>query len=253
MAARSARGEGLLDITPPGGGQTTRFDLKAPSRSGNLAVRSAFAGPCFGTGTMTYFVTGATGFLGRFLVDKLLQRQGNITVLVRKGSEKRLDAIAERMGWDRKRITAVNGDRAKPKLGLTPTQVRALSGKVQHFFHLAAIYDLAADAESQKVANVEGTRHALELAAAIKAGCFHHTSSIAAAGLTPGVFREDMFEEAEGLQDPYFRTKHDSEGLVRKQSKVPYRIYRPGAVVGHSKTGEIDKIDGPYYLFTLIK
>src|SRR6476659_4497320 len=202
---------------------------------------------------MTYFVTGATGFLGRFLVDKLLQRKGNITVLVRKGSEKRLDAIAERMGWDRKRITVVNGDLSKPKLGLTPTQVKALTGKVQHFFHLAAIYDLAADAESQKVANVEGTKHALELAAAIKAGCFHHTSSIAAAGLTPGVFREDMFEEAEGLQDPYFRTKHDSEGLVRKQTKVPYRIYRPGAVVGHSKTGEIDKIDGPYYLFTLIK
>jgi thioester reductase-like protein len=202
---------------------------------------------------MTYFVTGATGFVGRFLVDKLLQRKGNITVLVRKGSEKRLEAIAERMGWDRKRITVVNGDLSKPKLGLSAAQVKALAGKVQHFFHLAAIYDLAADAEAQKVANVEGTRHALELAAAIKAGCFHHTSSIAAAGLTPGVFREDMFEEAEGLQDPYFRTKHDSEGLVRKQTKVPYRIYRPGAVVGHSKTGEIDKIDGPYYLFTLIK
>ena len=202
---------------------------------------------------MTYFVTGATGFVGRFLVDKLLQRKGNITVLVRKGSEKRLEAIAERMGWDRKRISVVNGDLSKPRLGLTPAQVKALTGKVQHFFHLAAIYDLAADAESQKVANVEGTRHALELAAAIKAGCFHHTSSIAAAGLTPGVFREDMFEEAEGLQDPYFRTKHDSEGLVRRQTKVPYRIYRPGAVVGHSKTGEIDKIDGPYYLFTLIK
>jgi NAD(P)-dependent dehydrogenase (short-subunit alcohol dehydrogenase family) len=202
---------------------------------------------------MTYFVTGATGFLGRFLVDKLLQRKGSITVLVRKGSEKRLDAIAERMGWDRKRIHVVHGDLTKPKLGLTAAQIRALNGKVQHFFHLAAIYDLAADAESQKVANVEGTRHALELAAAIKAGCFHHTSSIAAAGLTPGVFREDMFEEAEGLSDPYFRTKHDSEGLVRRQNKVPFRIYRPGAVVGHSKTGEIDKIDGPYYLFTLIK
>ena len=106
---------------------------------------------------MTYFVTGATGFVGRFLVDKLLQRKGNITVLVRKGSEKRLDAIAERMGWDRKRITVVNGDLSKPKLGLTPTQVKALTGKVQHFFHLAAIYDLSADAESQKVANVEGT------------------------------------------------------------------------------------------------
>ena len=202
---------------------------------------------------MGYFVTGATGFVGRFLVDRLLRRKGLVHVLVRKGSEKKLEAIAERMGWDRKRIVVVAGDLSKPKLGLTPTQVKALSGKIDHFFHLAAIYDLSADAASQRVANVDGTKHALELAAALKAGCFHHTSSIAAAGLYPGTFREDMFDEAEGLSDPYFRTKHDSEGLVRNQSKVPYRIYRPGAVIGHSKTGEIDKIDGPYYLFTLIK
>jgi NAD(P)-dependent dehydrogenase (short-subunit alcohol dehydrogenase family) len=202
---------------------------------------------------MGYFVTGATGFLGRFLVDRLLRRKGTVHVLVRKGSEKKLDAIAERMGWDRKRVIPVVGDLAKPRLGLSAAQVRALSGKINHFFHLAAIYDLAADAESQRIANVEGTRQAIELAAALKAGCLHHTSSIAAAGLYPGVFREDMFEEAEGLADPYFRTKHDSEGLVRHQTKVPFRIYRPGAVVGHSKTGEIDKIDGPYYLFTVIK
>jgi NAD(P)-dependent dehydrogenase (short-subunit alcohol dehydrogenase family) len=202
---------------------------------------------------MGYFVTGATGFVGRFLVDRLLRRKGTVHVLVRKGSEKKLDAIAARMGWDRKRVISVAGDLAKPKLGLSAAQVKALAGKVDHFFHLAAIYDLSADAESQKVANVEGTRHALELAHALKAGCFHHTSSIAAAGLYPGIFREDMFDEAEGLSDPYFRTKHDSEGLVRSHCKVPYRIYRPGAVVGHSQTGEIDKIDGPYYLFTLIK
>ena len=202
---------------------------------------------------MSYFVTGATGFLGRFLVSKLLQRKGSIHVLIRKGSENKLDAIATKMGWDRRRVIAVTGDLSKPKLGLSAAQIKALTGKVQHFFHLAAIYDLAADAESQKIANVEGTRHAIGLATVIKAGCFHHTSSIAAAGLYPGIFREDMFDEAEGLSDPYFRTKHDSEGLVRTECRIPYRIYRPGAVVGHSQTGEIDKIDGPYYLFSLIK
>ncbi len=209
-----------------------------------------------GTGqgeVMSYFVTGATGFIGRYLVSNLLKRRGSVHVLVRKGSEKKLEAIAAKMGWDRKRIVPVPGDLSKPKLGLSAAQVKALSGKVQHFFHLAAIYDLSADAASQQVANIDGTRHAIELAAAIKAGCFHHTSSIAAAGLYPGVFREDMFEEAEGLKDPYLRTKHESEGIVRKECKVPFRIYRPSMVIGHSKTGEIDKIDGPYYLFTLIK
>ena len=202
---------------------------------------------------MSYFVTGATGFIGRYLVSNLLKRKGTIHVLVRKGSEKKFDAIATSMGWDRKRLVLVTGDLSKPKLGLAPAKVKALSGKVKHFFHLAAIYDLSADAASQQVANIDGTRHAIELAAAIKAGCFHHTSSIAAAGLYPGVFREDMFEEAEGLRDPYLRTKHESEGIVRKECKVPFRIYRPSMVIGHSKTGEMDKIDGPYYLFTLIK
>lgn len=202
---------------------------------------------------MSYFVTGATGFIGRYLVSNLLKRKGTIHVLVRKGSEKKFDAIATSMGWDRKRLVIVTGDLSKPRLGLAPAKVKALSGKVKHFFHLAAIYDLSADAASQQVANIDGTRHAIELAAAIKAGCFHHTSSIAAAGLYPGTFREDMFEEAEGLRDPYLRTKHESEGIVRKECKVPFRIYRPSMVIGHSKTGEMDKIDGPYYLFTLIK
>jgi nucleoside-diphosphate-sugar epimerase len=79
-------------------------------------------------------------------------------------------------------------------------------------------------------------------------------SSIAAAGLYRGVFTEDMFDEAEDLDhNPYYRTKHESERVVRDEAKVPWRIYRPGVVVGHSKTGEIDKIDGPYYFFRAIQ
>jgi NAD(P)-dependent dehydrogenase (short-subunit alcohol dehydrogenase family)/thioester reductase-like protein len=112
---------------------------------------------------------------------------------------------------------------------------------------------MAAKPDAMHAANIDGTRNALDLAAALKAGCFHHTSSIAAAGMYPGVFREDMFDEAEGLDDPYLRTKHDSEGLVRAEKRIRWRIYRPGMVVGHSQTGEIDKIDGPYYFFTFLK
>ena len=203
---------------------------------------------------MSYFVTGATGFIGRHLIERLLARKGAVIhVLVRRDSQKKLDAMIALHGWDAKRIAPVVGDLARPRLGLSAAQVKALAGKVKHFFHLAAIYDIKADAASQQEVNVEGTRHAIELAAALKAGCFHHVSSIAAAGLYPGVFREDMFDEAEGLDDPYLRTKHESEGIVRRECAVPFRIYRPAIVIGDSKTGEIDKIDGPYYLFTLIK
>ncbi|ODU47981.1 SDR family oxidoreductase [uncultured Aquimonas sp.] len=202
---------------------------------------------------MSYFVTGATGFIGRHLVSNLLKRKGTVYVLVRKSSQAKLRDIGERMGWDMARVQPVVGDLAKPRLGVSPAQLKALSGKVKHFFHLAAIYDLAASAEAQIGPNVDGTRHAIECAEAIGAKTFHHTSSIAVAGLYSGVFREDMFAEAEKLDHPYFRTKHEAEKVVREHCSIPFRIYRPSMVIGHSKTGEIDKIDGPYYFFTLIK
>ncbi|HWF26745.1 MAG TPA: SDR family oxidoreductase, partial [Solirubrobacteraceae bacterium] len=80
-----------------------------------------------------------------------------------------------------------------------------------------------------------------------------HVSSIAAAGKYKGLFREDMFDEGQKLDHPYHRTKFESEKIARTQTKVPWRVYRPAVVVGDSRTGEMDKIDGPYYFFTAIK
>jgi NAD(P)-dependent dehydrogenase (short-subunit alcohol dehydrogenase family) len=62
-----------------------------------------------------------------------------------------------------------------------------------------------------------------------------------------------MFEEAENYDHPYFMTKHESEKIVRKEVKGAWTVYRPAMVVGDSTTGEMDKIDGPYYLFKLIQ
>ncbi len=147
---------------------------------------------------MPYFVTGATGFIGRHLVECLLQRDGDIYVLVREGS---LEKLNDRWG-DEPRIKPVIGDLAKPRLGVSDEDVEKLKGDVEHYFHLAAVYDMAAPEEANRVANVEGTRHAVELANAITAGTFHHTSSIAAAGLYKGLFREDMFDEGQKLDHP---------------------------------------------------
>ena len=92
---------------------------------------------------MSYFVTGGTGFLGRYLIGNLLKRKGTIHVLVRKDSLKKFDALAKKMGWDSKRVLPVTGDMTAPKCGLTAAQIRTLSAKkIQHFFHLAAIYDI---------------------------------------------------------------------------------------------------------------
>jgi NAD(P)-dependent dehydrogenase (short-subunit alcohol dehydrogenase family) len=203
---------------------------------------------------MNYFVTGATGFIGRNLVRRLLRREGTVYALVRAGSRGRLEELRTGWGPDGARVVPIAGDLSAPGLGVSEEDLVVLRGDIDHFFHLAAIYDMAAGAEAQEIANVEGTRHAVELAGAIEAGCFHQVSSIAAAGLYKGAWREDMFEQAEDLDThPYFRTKHESERVVREECGRPWRVYRPGIVVGDSHSGEIDKVDGPYYFFKLLQ
>jgi NAD(P)-dependent dehydrogenase (short-subunit alcohol dehydrogenase family) len=202
---------------------------------------------------MSYFVTGATGFIGRNLVEPLLEREGTIYVLVREGSRGRLEELRSRWGAEEGRIVPVIGDLSQEHLGCED-KITELKGKIDHFFHLAAIYDMTADAETQRVSNVDGTRHAVQLAEALEAKRFHMVSSIAAAGLYKGTFTEDMFDEAEKIENhPYFQTKHESEAVVREECDVPWRVYRPGIVVGHSETGEIEKIDGPYYFFKVLQ
>jgi NAD(P)-dependent dehydrogenase (short-subunit alcohol dehydrogenase family) len=206
---------------------------------------------------MQYFVTGATGFIGKRLVKALLARRGTtVHFLVRAGSEAKLDALYAFWGLNgsaRGRAVPVHGDLTARKLGVAADTIKALKGQIHAVYHLAAVYDLDADEDSQVQVNIDGTRNLVEFAKAVDAGHLHHVSSIAAAGLYEGVFREDMFDEAENLDHPYFMTKHESEKIVRTESKVPWTVYRPAFVVGDSTTGEMDKIDGPYYFFKLIQ
>jgi len=198
-------------------------------------------------------VTGATGFIGRHLVEELLRnRQGDVHVLVREDSRDKLDALIAR--WpDAERVKPVVGDLQQRNLGHDDAWVEEHRGRIEHFFHLAAIYDMTAADELNERLNVGGTGHAVELANALEAGHLHHMSSVAVTGEFKGLFREDMFDEGQKLPSPYHRTKYESERVVREQATVPWRVYRPSLVIGDSRTGEMDKIDGPYYFFKLIQ
>jgi NAD(P)-dependent dehydrogenase (short-subunit alcohol dehydrogenase family) len=197
---------------------------------------------------LNYFVTGATGFIGRHLLVELLKRDGTVYVLVRDGSRGKIDSLVQRLGISDGRIVPVTGDLSKPGLG-----IEGFTEPVDHFFHLAAVYDMAADEDAMEKANTEGTRHVVEFVNSVKPGRFHHTSSIAVAGRYKGIFQEDMFDEGQTLPHAYHRTKYESERLVREGVESKTLIFRPAIVVGHSETGEMDKIDGPYYYFKLLQ
>jgi len=202
----------------------------------------------------TYFVTGATGFIGRNLVERLLDRdpEAHVYVLVRDGSQERLGILCEKWGAGG-RVEAVTGDLLEPRLGVSGEWISEHRGEIDHFFHLAAIYDMTASDRRNEELNVGGTRHMLELVAALEPGTLHHVSSVAVAGSYQGRFTEEMFAEGQELPSPYHRTKYESERLVRERSTAPWRVYRPAIVVGDSRTGEMDKVDGPYYFFGVIR
>ncbi|MFD4292058.1 SDR family oxidoreductase [Rhodococcus sp. NPDC058505] len=193
----------------------------------------------------TFLVTGGTGFLGRHILPLLLARvpDARIHVLVRAGSVDRLtDLAAGWLGGDR--IHPLVGDLTAPGLGLGSPPPAA-----DHLLHLGAIYDLTAGDE-QAATNVDGTRAVIDLADRLGA-TLHHVSSIAVAGDHRGTFTEADFDLGQSFPTPYHRTKFEAEKLVRDRGAA-WRIYRPAAVVGDSVTGEMDKVDGPYYLFPTI-
>ncbi|MGW4740563.1 SDR family oxidoreductase [Nocardia xishanensis] len=196
---------------------------------------------------VSYIVTGGTGFLGRRVVQGLLDAdpEAIVHVLVRAESLAKFTELAE--GWHGgERVFALVGDLTAERLGL-----RDQAPKADHVIHLGAVYDMTADEHTAHAANVAGTRSVIALARELGA-VLHHVSSVAVAGDHKGKFFEEDFDLGQNLTSPYHRTKFAAEQLVRESRGVRWRVYRPAIVVGDSRTGEMDKIDGPYYFFSAI-
>jgi nucleoside-diphosphate-sugar epimerase len=200
------------------------------------------------------FVTGYPGFIGKRLVKYLAQENpdGHIALLVQPKFVKEAQQYASRIQGAQIEILA--GDIVDMHLGLSGGEFQRLTRDTTHIFHLAAISYLGMPRETARKVNVEGTRNVLEMARACpKLKRLVHFSTCYVSGDRVGVVAEDELDAGQSFRNAYEETKFEAEKLVQKaRSKLPITIIRPSTVVGDSRTGEIDRFEGPYYLGMLL-
>ncbi len=205
------------------------------------------------------FLTGATGFLGAFLLYELLQNtQADIYCLVRgrnlELAKNRLQSCLESyLIWDEsfaKRIIPIIGDLSQPLLGLSEVEFHQLGRQIEIIYHNGALVNHLYPYSVLKAANVLGTQEILRLACQFKTKPVHFIS-------TPNVFsatgysgirvikEQDNIDCEQMSNDGYAQSKWVAEKLVTAASKlgVPVHIYRPGRISSHSQTGVFNPHD----------
>ena len=204
--------------------------------------------------TSAIFFTGFPGFIGMRLLPRLLELKpgARVVCLVQDKFEgvarQSIEALEGSYPHLRRRIGLVTGDITTPGLGVDKGEAQDLRGELTEAYHLAAVYDLAVAREPAHRINVLGTRHVLEfLDGAARFDRLHYVSTAYVSGNHKGAFHETDLDVGQGFKNHYEETKFLAEVEVVK-STVPRTIYRPGVVVGDSRTGETGKFDGPYFV-----
>jgi len=205
----------------------------------------------------TVLVTGWPAFTAARLMKKILSgdSETRLVILSREkfalGAQEMLDALPDDQG---RRARVVVGDVCDMDLGLAGSEVRELAAEVTSIHHLAGIYYLGVEREAAERVNVDGTRGVIELAGECrKLRRLSHWSTAGVSGRRRGVILEEELDEGQSFRNFYEETKFEAEKLARAAARrLPVTIFRPGVIVGDSRTGEIDRFDGPYSLMVLI-
>lgn len=194
---------------------------------------------------MNYFITGASGFLGKYLIKELSKLSHKLYLLSRNPPANDLEGDVQ---W-------VKGDITSPDIIEDPHIREDLLSKIDIVIHAAALYDLKGSYSDCFLHNVVGTQNMIRLLYKMKClKSFFYISTIAVADESQFYLYEDALPDRNQFNDYYSQTKYISEEIVRKHSNnFPIRIIRPGVIVGDSVSGQIDKFDGPYYFINAIK
>ena len=206
-------------------------------------------------------MTGFPGFLGSALLPRLLARREGVRAVClvqdrhSETARRRLAEIEREHPHTHGRVVLLTGDITAPDLGLAPAELKALDD-VQEVWHLAAVYDLTVPKSVARRVNVDGTAQVLEFCQSRpRLHRLQYVSTCYVSGLYDGEFTEESLDEGQTFRNHYESTKFEAELLVRKAMAdgLPATIYRPGIVVGDSRTGETQKYDGPYFLATFLR
>ncbi|TMQ06599.1 MAG: dephospho-CoA kinase [Deltaproteobacteria bacterium] len=206
-------------------------------------------------GPPTALVTGFPAFTARRMIAKLVAAEPDTRLYVLAREPFASDADSFLAGLpDRARAEVLVGDACDMDLGLSSAEYRAVSRELTWIHHLAGIYFMGVDDDTAHRVNVVGTRTVIDLARdASRLERVVHWSTAMVSGDRRGTFYEDDLEAGQKFRNAYERTKYEAERLVRAAMRqLPITVVRPGIIVGDSRTGEIDKLDGPYYLMVVI-
>ena len=200
-------------------------------------------------------ITGYPAFTAKRMIAKLLvaEPETKLFVLARGKFAADAEAYLSSLGACA-RAEVLVGDVCDMDLGLSSGEYRALTKQLTWIHHLAGIYFMGVDDETARKVNVGGTRTMLELARdASRLERLVHWSTAMVSGRRGGTVSEEDLENGQKFHNGYERTKHEAERLVRlAMRELPITVIRPATIIGDSRTGEIDKLDGPYYLMVLI-
>jgi thioester reductase-like protein len=200
---------------------------------------------------MKIFITGGTGFIGKRLVQKIADQVDTIFILVRPTSLKKAKNLFENYN----NVKIVLGDILDNRVLINKEDETQLIHEVDSIVHLAGYYDLKINQLNAYTHNVIGFQNVINLTLKFKnLKYFHHVSTYAVTGNLKGIHSENTIANPRNFTDHYSRSKMQGETIFRnvQMPNVKKRIYRPGIVVGSTQDGEIEKIDGPYYLLKFI-
>jgi dephospho-CoA kinase len=200
-------------------------------------------------------VTGFPAFTAKRMIAQLLAAEPETRLYVLARDKFATEAAAlldELAAGDRAEVLV--GDICDMDLGLSSGEYRALSKELTWIHHLAGIYFMGIDDDTARRVNVGGTRTVIELARdAARLERVVHWSTAAVSGNRRGTVYEEDLDAGQKFHNGYERTKYEAERIVHNAMRqLPITVIRPSTIVGDSHTGEIDTLDGPYYLMVLI-